>query len=510
MVYIQLTVHNQGGYQMEETTLKYEQVANYQNTVDEMFFALVNPPQYAPYQLIKKWLQWANGYDPSWHMNYIPTHLGRTIIQLLTNKIFDTGIKFEYSGQKGTEVLGWLSDVYNDDSNFELALKQMVEHGQASGTSLLKSDVDAFGMLSFTAVRQDRFKAVFSGSKLLEVETYASVLDGTFDTQKLVLVEKRYYNDKFNPCIKYYIQILNNQTSANQWVLGTKIESIDTLKGETKDKIKHKLGKKELGKEYPINMKHLGVYVYRNTATSAFFDGMGVGDSSIASAIELLAEYDKSYTLMSVDLSQARGQVFVPDDMIPKIAEAQQSNIYTYMSMINQLNNKTVIKKIPFTNPEEQKPFQVQFELRAQEWTASLNLQLQEILVRVMASPSSIAPFLNDGSQKTATEINAIEHNTVNYINDKRTVIKKIANKALKDIMEYYKKDGSVFVVFNSPGLNNDQQMSEKALKEYAAGIRSKRSTVRACNPSWTTQEIDEELNNLKNEDVTEDELNFE
>jgi hypothetical protein len=197
--------------------------------------------------------------------------------------------------------------------------------------------------------------------------------------------------------------------------------------------------------------------------------------------------------------------------MLPKVMQGSENDFYTYLSMVNQLMNQTIFKKIKYSNPEEQKPVSIQFELRAQEWTTSLNTQLQEILVRVMASPSSIAPFLNDGSAKTATEINAIEHNTVNYINDKRSILKKIVNKALKDIMKYYGKDGSVFVVFNSPGLNNDQQMSEKAIKEYNAGVRSKRSTIRACNPSWTSQEVDEELKRLTEEEMPlEDEVKFE
>jgi hypothetical protein len=496
-----------------ENTLKYNQLITYTNTIDEMFFALVNPPSYAPYQVVKRWLQWANGYDPTWHNNYIPTHLGRTIIQLLTNKIFDTGLKYEYSGSadKANAILAWLSDSYSDESNFEQALKQMTEYGQSSGTALLKADTDLYGHLIWSAVRQDRFKTVFSGSRLVEAEVYSAVLDGIFQTQKLILIEKRYYNEKRDPVVKYYIQVVNNQTSSNQWVLGSQITSIDNLKGKTQEYVKAKLGNKQLDTAYPIKMDHLGIYVYKNTATSAFLDGLNVGDSSIANAAELLAEYDKAYTLMTIDLAQARGQVLLPDDMLPKVMQGSENDFYTYLSMVNQLMNQTIFKKIKYSNPEEQKPVSIQFELRAQEWTTSLNTQLQEILVRVMASPSSIAPFLNDGSAKTATEINAIEHNTVNYINDKRSILKKIANKALKDIMKYYSKEGSAFVVFNSPGLNNDQQMSEKAIKEYNAGVRSKRSTIRACNPSWTSQEVDEELKRLSEEEMPlEDEVKFE
>lgn len=494
-----------GDYMDDITQLKYNTVAQYQNTVDDLFFTMLSPQALAPYQLIKRWLQWANGYVPEWHNNVIPTHLGRTIIQLLTNKIIDTGLKYEISGgdkEKQKTILQWLSDVYAEESNFELALSQVLTYGQSSGTSLVKYDIDAFGMLSFSGVRQDRFRVVFSGSKPIEVETYVSVLDGNYPTQKLILVEKRYYNEQLEPCGKYFIRILNNQTQANTWASGNVIDNVAVLKDKTLETIKAKLGKKELGKEYKLPFKHLGILVYRNTPTSAFFDGMGVGDSTLANAIELLAEYDRSYTLMCNDLALGRGQVLLPDNMLPKITTSEKSDMYTYMSMLQQMLNTTMYKYVPSINPEEQKPISIQFELRAQEWATSLNTQLQEILVRIMASPSSVAPFLNDGSMKTATEINAIEHNTVNYINEKRRYIKKIANQMLKDVFEYYNKEGNAFVVFNSPGLNNDQQMSEKAIKEYNAGVRSLKSTIKACNPSWTEQEVQEEIERLEAEEM--------
>jgi hypothetical protein len=481
--------------------LKYDYIASYQNTVDDLFFSLVDTSLKSNYQLIKRWLQWSNGYVPQWHANYIPTHLGRAIIQMMTQKIFDSGIKFEYTG-KNMETLTWLSDRYSEESGFEDALKKMTEYGQSSGTSVLKADVDAMGTLVWNAVRQDRFHLSWAGNKIVKARFYASALFGTFQTQRLILVEERFYDKDMKPVYKYYIQIMNQSSNTNQWSAGNRIDSLDTLKGETLDYVAQKLGNKKLDTEYPLPFSHLGIYAYQNSITSAFFDGLHLGDSTLASAIELIAEYDKTYTLMTIDLQNGRGQVLVPDDMIPKIDKAETNEFYSYMSAMQQMFNQTIYKKMPFINPEDQKPISIQFELRSSEWQTSLNTQLQEILVRVMASPSSIAPHLGDYSQKTATEINAIEHNTVSYIMGKRDTIKRIANRALKDIFDFYKKEGEAFIMFNAAGLNNDQQRSDKAIREFNAGIRSKWSTIRECNPGWTTAEVQEELEKLNEENM--------
>lgn len=486
---------------MEETVLpmKYDQVINYQNTVDDLFFSVVDTSMHHAYNTIMRWMQWSNGYVPTWHQTYTTTHLGRAIIQMLTNKIFDTGIKFEYTGDdKGT--LGWIADSYNEQSGFEDALKQVAEYGQGSGTAVLKADVDAFGELVWSAVRQDRFHLTWSGNKIVKASLYVSVLNGTFNTQRLILVEDRYFDEQMKPVYKYYIRVMNQSSNTNTWSMGSLIDSLDTLKGDTRTYVVQKLGNKQLGVAYPFPMDHLGVYCYINSITSAMFAGLHLGDSTLANAIELLAGYDKTYTLMMIDLANGRGQVLMPDDMLPQIDGQSTDQMYAYFSAMQQMLQTTIFKKIPYANPEDQKPISIQFELRAAEWNQSLRTQLEEILLRVMASPSSIAPHLSDSSMKTATEINALEHNTVNYINDKRTILRKIANRALKDVLKFYQKTGTTFVMFNAAGLNNDQQRSEKAISEFNAGVRSKKSTIRECNPGWTTAEVEEELNNLQQE----------
>jgi hypothetical protein len=56
--------------------------------------------------------------------------------------------------------------------------------------------------------------------------------------------------------------------------------------------------------------------------------------------------------------------------------------------------------------------------------------------------------------------------------------------------------------MFNAAGLNNDQQRSDKAIREFNAGIRSKWSTLLECNPGWTTAEVQEELDKLNEENM--------
>lgn len=504
--------------------LKYDFIYNYMTTTDWKYLEQIPSHKQPAYQLKRIWLGLANGFLPEWHTNFIPTKLGNSIISGINRKIFSGQILYEAedSIENVDDKRKWLIKTYMDEVNprYESELKKLSWWAMASGASIYVAKINRNGNIYFDAVREDKYLPTFTGGELSSVRIFTSVyssldskstLQGKASAENYVLEDYR-YKEKGQA---YSILRVFRQSSGDiNSVVDTSPKGLDyaDMPEQVAKEINRKIGQR-LNRPVKLPFKNgtsLGVKVLENEAHSAYFDMPGYSDSILAPALELLFEYDRSYTTMANDIAAGRGQVLVPDSQSFDLLQANLSSdvagtdslalLGALISQQNMINNK-VVRKIPTANPENQKPEVVQFEMRIQEHLESLKGQRICILNAIGINPGAIDPTIDEsGHAKTATEVIADEQNLITFVQEKRKPLVKVSDWAIGLIMEHYFgiKEQIIHTKFTNGNLSNAMLISQMAVSEFAAGIRSLDSAVAKINAGDTKTDLDKEIKILK------------
>ena len=501
--------------------LKFDFIYQYMTNVDWKYLAQIPSYKQPAYQLKRLWLLIANGFVPEWHASFIPTKLGNTIINTINNKIFSGQLLFEAEDKLSEDEIEdkrkWLINTYLDEKNpeFEDQLERLSWNAMASGASAFVAKVDRDGNLYFSAYREDKYLPTFVDNRLDSIRLFSSVynsidsgsiLQGEAAADMYVLEDYRYKsNGKAYSILRVFQQgngEINSIVDTNPVGL-----TYDDMPEKVAKAINRKIGNR-LNKPVELHFGDrcpLGVKILNNTKSSAYFDMPGYSDSILAPAVEQLFEYDRSYTTMINDIALGRGQVLIPDSMDAQLSQLYQGNsamaqLASALSRQNMLNNK-VYRKIPVANPENIKPEPIQFDMRIEQHLQSLKGQRICIFNAIGINPGSIDPTIDEsGHAKTATEVIADEQNLITFVQQKRKGIVKVADWAIGVVLYHYfgEKENKIHMKFTNGNLSNALLVSQMAVSEFAAGIRSKESAVAKINANDGKSDIDKEVQKIE------------
>lgn len=494
--------------------LKFDFIYQYNTTTDWKYLAQIPSFRQPAYNLKRVWLGVANGFLPEWHHSFIPTKIGNTVVSAVNRKIFSGQMLFEAEDSATDKMVknkhDWFVNTYLDEinPNYERELQRLNWFSMASGASLLVGRVNANGNLTFEALREDKYLPTFSGGELMSVRMYRGVYATTDSKQtasgEYVLEDYRYKKQGQAFSILRVFEKSNGDLNS---IVDTNPSGLtyEDMPEEVARAVWAKCGNR-LNKATRLPFKggkDLGVRLLEQGGHSAYFDMPGYHDSILAPALEMLFEYDRSYTTMVNDIAMGRGQVLVPDGMnYDLVAKQGDPMLAALISQQNMLNTKQV-RKIPSANPENQKPEIVQFDMRVEQHLSSLKGQRACIFNAIGINPGAIDPTIDEsGHAKTATEVIADEQNLVTFVADKRKPIVKVSDWAISLVLEHYFKDLAncgqlIHTKFTNGDLSNRLLVSQMNVAEVAAGIRSKESAVKNINPSANKTEIDNEMQAL-------------
>lgn len=485
------------------------------------FYAMV-PAYYRLYmqRFVQNWLWWYDGWVPYFHdadKGIMSTRIATSLVNRISKKVIGSRLMFKNAGKMSDSEGSNLSRTsiadWSDKHNFDNAVKQAARFAAAAGTSLLKLNKSSDDELWAEAVRFDRFlPTVDAGTgKLRSVKSFlmTTVEQNAKDfAQAYNLVERRYFGDYTGldgktlrnvPLAEYAVYRAGGSVTQGVFTLapsgngeGERI-AYKSLPKSVKDAIYENYGRMALGNPIPLPFENsLGCELVNWTPGVSGIPHLPFGESVLATITPLLQQYDYFNSAMATDMYIGRGRVLAPMG-IEGVKDARG-----IAPSFNAGLDDMLYQKIPYINPEDQKPLPLQFDLRAESWEKIRNILIEGMAVHIGISPATIAAFLNDVSARTAREVSTEENETANYVADTRAIIEAPINNILGLVQKYHGLPDKVVVRWSQAGLSNQYMSTEMMVSQYNAGLVSLKDAISNLNPDDDEDQIEIKVKNAR------------
>ena len=494
---------------LEQPRVAASAVANqklFQWVNNQDFYSLV-PSVYHPFynNWVRNWLYWYDGYVPWIHggaQGILSTGIGTMIVNRISDSVFGGNLMFSNSrkpkirvrkedGKDVGAALDFITNNWTKNTDFRTRIKRAIRYAFAGGFSLLKLNKTG-GELWLDSLRADRFFVDLDGrGELRKVVSIASVYERATpnksgNTLRYVLCEERRYEkigflQQEIPVVEYKMY----ETTAPINYFSVKDNCIAWL--DLPKEVREAFGREYDGRiNEPQAMNgftDLGCYLVRGSEDVSNVPQIGLGESLLAGIMTYLYEYDFYNTCFNTDMYLARGRVLVPKGMQGPRAIAQANGVMQqYGTGQNEGLDSFLYTKVDSTKPDAQKPEAIQFELRATEWKEARNLLLESIATSIGISVSTLASYLNDGSNRTAREVSAEESATTLFVENARRRFETPINNLLKTVLRFYGYIDDVEVRWSRAGMTNVTVLVDTLTKAVQGGLMSQEAAHSAYN----------------------------
>ena len=516
--------------------------------VNRASYYLAYPSFYQSYAYfwLRPCLEWFDGRVQGIHNEsngIISTKLASVICSKVSEQIFGGGLLFNKKGienQKDEEekALKFISGEFKDQIDLDNKILQAFIMSSAGGTAYIKENVEIskkYIKENDTIVekqvrdmwidvwRADSCYADFDYKGQITRATFLNCRLTQTNPQKkdrnFYLIEERFYatekdnkeyKERFKKKIESlqlpsdlqvgrpYIRIIvkelygniNNEDMSTQ--LSDRAYNWEEIPREIQDKIKAQFGIVDINVPKLLPLLNLGVICFKWTPFIKNLPQLPFGESLIANIQSDLYEYDVMNSCMNTDMYLGRGRV-----LMPKALQNPNARNQNY----NQGFDSFLFTKYDSSSVDDQKPQAIQYELRSQDWANLRNNILETIATKIGIASSTLASFLNDGSNRTAREISSEESATSLFVENKRKLFTKPINDLIDDILLFYGFKPSIVVKFSKSGQTNTTLLIDNTTSVYGAGLMSKYLAIKTLNPDMSADELDEEIRRLEKED---------
>lgn len=470
------------------------------------FYALIPSPYYPFYNnWVRTWLYWYDGYVPWIHggaQGILSTGIGTMIVNRVADSVFGGNLMFSNSRkpkirvqkENGKDVgaaLDFITNNWTKAVDFRTRIKRAIRYAFAGGFSLLKLN-NTGGELWMDALRADRFFVDLDGrGELRKVVAVSSVYEKATPNKsdnrpRYVLCEERRY-EKIGlfaqeiPVVEY--KIYETSSPINYFSITDNCMRWEDLPKEVKQAFKREYDGRLNEPKAMNGFSDLGCYLVRGSEDVSNVPQIGLGESLLAHILTYLYEYDFYNTCFNTDMYLARGRVLVPKGMQSPRAMAQANGVMQqYGTTQNAGLDNFLYTKVESTNPDAQKPEAIQFELRAGEWKEARNLLLESIATSIGISTSTLASYLNDGSNRTAREVSAEESSTTLFVENARRRFEHPINSLLKTVLRFYGYIDDVEVRWSRAGMTNVTVLVDTLTKAVQGGLISQEAAHSSYN----------------------------
>ena len=385
-----------------------------------------------------------------------------------------------------------ISETWVPRVNFESFLESAIDYMLMGGTVAVKLNKDRAGRCFPVATRIDRYYATCDDAgEVVDIVLFNSLLYseryGSKSRRSYWLVEERYYNQDRKPCVMYKVHMKSGVAGKEilPTVDGAGIEE-EGLNESTRALLKKK--GIELNKETVLPFKDgLGVWLWRRTANNSCVPGLTLGDPLFYGVLDLLWSVDVVFSGSLTDVILGAGKVLVPkkfistirDDLLKHGAGDISSRLLAYTDKFSDADDSLVY--ITTERDMEFPPTVVQFDIRSEQYRGMLETYLRQIVSHCGFAPTSIFPFLQDVSAKTATEVTAEENLTRATVQSAHQTIVPMINRMLAEVLYQSGIKGKAKIRL-SDYIGNALLRDQNIRENFLAGLIPKEEAVQRIN----------------------------
>lgn len=506
-------------YELDSAVMDTNDTYSFSN--NNNFYAFANQNFYDYYyRVVRRMAMWLDGYVLNFHdsqKGIFSTRLATSLVKGIGNQICGKQIMFKKANTSSSNEVLKKIDNWANATDFKNVVRDAVKYSVGLGTSMLKLNMSS-DELWCEALRLDYFFfTINSRKKLVEVycmiKRYNNVNPNTKQERNYYIVEHRYFehqkiksikkskNGKFIPhiiekdipMVEYQIKLYTGTELSYKTYNPEMTQNVDweSIPGKVKDSIKKDYRIIEFGKPQRLPfVDHLGCELLLFDGSDITIPNAPFGTSVLQDIISYLMTYDLAYSYFNRDLYNGKGFVLAPKqfteqgDDIP--FNGLSKNIYEYIKCID---------------PENQKPINIQFELRAEQWEQVQNNLLKKIATTIGMSPKTIASYLEDNSsQKTATEIDAEDDSTISYIEIKRGILEAPINRIIEIVLNYKGVSDNAKIKFATPSIVNQDKILERVSRKLDCGLITLKQALKEVYPDEDEEQLEQRYRELVDE----------
>lgn len=480
---------------------------NNQKIINDTLFFVFAPTPYLTYYwtVVRRNLEWYNGYVTGIHnQGILSTKTGARICKMSANLTLGGGVSF----QGAEEQEDFLTNFYKTRKVYP-KLKRVAPMLNAIGFMLSKVDINAKGELDMSFIPGNRYFAQTDADGNV-LEFYACINFVTADATDMgdcsqtgregyYLVEERFYHDG-RPCVRYRVYkgaTLATAPTFTGGTSGTKGIAFDDLPSHVQRMIIQKCAGYKLNKVYVLPFDSIGARVTRNSFSATGVDDYACfADSTLADVHTQLYELDLTKTQKNEHKYINQDFMIMPDNMIMEISgDKAKARLYESRNGYSGVN-KRIAKGATYSDPTKAVPYVYSPPLKIADYNADIMQIHNEIAAQTEFSPVTIAGYLRNGVEKTATEITADENATRLTIRTKRELLADDLNYLNGIILKHYGiGDGSECVtVFKEGSLSNPRLETELIIRKLDSGLITQEMAIQEANPQLSKRECEKVL----------------
>ena len=485
----------------------------YTYAANPSFYSVVPEPYKQYYQnFVREWLAWYDGYVPWLHQagtdeGIFSTRIAQTVADKLARQITGGNLLFDDGGEDNTETQTFNGRELNAVEFAQRYIKKQrmtpklirgMAYALAAGDSIIKLD-NKQGELYPTILRKDYYflDTDFQGniiafSALLHEEVQQTKTDsGENYEREFYILEERRFNE--NGEAQYRKSIKEGQGHRVNYK-DNDFHSGDTRYQDLPRGIRERLNRsfpneRNFNEWKPLPFSDLGVYMLKATEGISHQPSLPFGESIFSNAVDILMAYDFFFSSMVTDQYLGRGKVILPRGME---GPNRNDNFYNVLKDM-------AYHRIPYTNPDEQSPMSIQFDLRADEWRSIRDNLLQQFAMKLGINPRDLATFIVPASEKpSAQEISTDENETALWVESKRDINIEPIQRLLDTLLEFYNyNDSYVEVKFSQKGLSNMNTLVNQTAILKQNNLINEEMAIDRLYPDLSEKQKEKLLNDL-------------
>ena len=461
--------------------------STYYSNLDVSFMTYMNT-------VVRPCMAFSTGSADSVYNSGIKLNVGQTVKDAAVRII--KGDKLILDGDD--DVCRVISDKWFSKVNFESFLEAAIDYMCCGGTSMVKLNIARGGKIYPSATRVDRYYAdIDEFGEVLHITIFNSFLFsqsfGRKSMRSYWLVEERFFKGG-KPFVRYKVHFKSG-------VVGQEIlpgidapgMAFDTLPSEVQQTLIRR--GVVLDTDLPLPFRNLGVWLLRRTATNSCVPGLAMGDPLVYGALDILWAVDTLFSGSVTDVILGKGKILVPKKYLGSIREEfGKLGIKTRLGEFtdDMSDDDDTLVYIYTEHDKDFTPQSVQFEIRSEQYNGMLEMYLRQIVVHCGFAPTSVFPFLQDQSAKTATEVNAEENLTRATVLATHKRIIPVINEMLEEVLRYYGFVGTVRLQLTDY-IGNKVTRDMNTRENYTAGLTSRERAVQDIN-NLSAAETQEEI----------------
>lgn len=453
-------------------------------------------------RVVRQCMAYGCGVHDGAYNGGLSANIGYTVIKNATKLI--KGDKTLFNG--ADEATRFLSDTWAPYSRFDIFLEEAITYTLQGGTCLIKLNRDKYGRCSLTANRIDR--CMFTTNDMGDItdaiflNTLLSSTERANESTQLWLVEHRYY-DKSQPKVVYKVHCKSGTSESETLPLitsdGMPFESL----GED---AKLTIARKGIKLNRPVRLPFrdgLGVWALLNTATNSCVPNLRMGDPALYGTLDLLWSIDAVFSGTIIDVLNGEGKILVPKKYLTTLNTALQSiktdrapTLRVFEPDASAQGENFVYVATP--DDKDFPPTSVQFDIRSEPYRGMWEMYLKQFAVSFGYAPTTLFPYLQDDSPKTAREVTAEENLTRASVQSAHRLFIPELNRAIAEVLYQAGFVGKATIQL-SDYIGNKLMRDENMRQNYAAGLVPHETAVQVVN-GLSAKETQEYMDKLATE----------